>query len=105
MSDPDKGKYDQLFSREFEKAIEVADSIGSKDFGRIEVGKHDYEAWIYTEPGVRLIFYPHKTRSTGNRSIRIRDGGSKDKILAVQRARLFNHAFPYDLTFSSKSMR
>jgi hypothetical protein len=67
-----RGKYTQknMFRREFEAARDRLASLG----GSVEPGVNDYEAFTYSAPGVRLIFYPHKT-SAGNHHIRVRAGG------------------------------
>jgi hypothetical protein len=72
MADPMRGKYTQksAFKREFETARARLAPLG----GTVDHGEHDYEAFTYTAPGVRLIFYPHKT-SAGNQHIRVRAGG------------------------------
>lgn len=82
MADPHKGKYTRkgLFGREFEKARERLAPLG----GTLEPGVHDYEAFIWTAPGVRLIFYPHTTKGTGNRHIRVRASLDTNKALLKQ---------------------
>lgn len=78
MSDPLKGKYTQprYFKREFETAKERLAPLG----GEVTPGEHDYQAFIYQAPGLRLVFYPHKT-TAGNRHIRVRPEGKHDKAL------------------------
>ena len=84
MSDPLKGKYTHRrhFGYEFETAKARLAPLG----GRVVAGMHDYEAFIYEADGVRLIFYPHKTRP-GNYHIRVRTGGTCDP--AKVRAAIF----------------
>lgn len=43
----------------------------------------EYQLALLTGDGVRLIAYPHRTKSTGNRSCRIRDENSHDKKKAA----------------------
>lgn len=75
--DPLAGKYTQKgqFRHEFAKALKRLQPLG----GLVEPGVHDYEAFVYTLPGkLRLIFYPHTVKSTGNRHIRVRVSGRYD---------------------------
>ncbi len=81
-----RGKYTQrhAFRGDFIKAQQRLAPLG----GIVEPGQHDYEAFIYTLPGkLRLIFYPHTVKSTGNRHIRVRVSGKYDP--AALRAALF----------------
>jgi len=75
VSDPLKGKYTQAryFKREFEMAKERLAPLG----GEVKPGEHDYQAFVYQAPGLRLIFYPHKT-TAGNYHIRVRAEGKAD---------------------------
>jgi hypothetical protein len=72
VTDPLAGKYTRKnhFGAEFEKAKTRLAPLG----GVVRPGVHDYEAFIYEGPGVRLIFYPHRT-SANNYHIRVRTGG------------------------------
>lgn len=85
MSDPKKGKYTQkrYFGREFEDAKERLKEFG----GKLEPGVFDYQAFTFSMPGLRLIFYPHKT-SAWNYHIRVRTEGDVDKkkLLKVLKA-------------------
>lgn len=76
MADPLRGLYTQkrYFRAEYLKAQRRLAHLG----GEVKPGEHDYEAFIYEAPGIRLIFYPHKVKSTGNYHIRIRPGGKCD---------------------------
>lgn len=79
-----RGKYHKReFRREFESAKQRLAPLG----GKVEPGVHDYEAFTYTAPGIRLIFYPHKT-TAGHRHIRVREGGKCDpeKVVAAVHA-------------------
>jgi hypothetical protein len=79
MADPLRGKYcHKGYHRdEFETAKKRLAPLG----GKVEPGVHDYEAFTYERPGLRLIFYPHKT-SAQNYHIRVRSVGKTDpKVL------------------------
>jgi len=75
MSDPMRGKYvrKKAFGAEFQKAQARLAPLG----GKVEPGVFDYEAFTYTAPGLKLIFYPHRT-TAGNYHIRIRHVGKPD---------------------------
>jgi hypothetical protein len=75
VSDPLKGKYHKVFSEEYRKADERLRGLD----GELVPGEHDYEAFVFTAPGIKLIFYPHKTKSTGNVHIRVRSAGKADQ--------------------------
>lgn len=98
MSDPDAGKYNKLFKQQFAIATET---LAQRD-GQLEWVRHDYQAFIYREPGVCLVFYPHKTSGTGNRHIRVRDQGSKDKKLAKELMESLDRAAGFNCTFTRK---
>ena len=98
MKDPDAGKYPDLFPQEYSLATQYAKCLP----GRIVNVSHNYEAWRYVEEGVNLIFYPHKTRSTGNRSIRVRNAGSDNEELAYARMCEFDTAGGNCNTFTHK---
>lgn len=74
-ADPLRGKYTQknYFRREFETAKARLATLG----GDVLPGEHDYEAFTYSAPGIRLIFYPHRT-SAGNYHIRVRAAGKPE---------------------------
>jgi len=74
MSDPLKGKYHKVFSDEYRKADERLRGLG----GTLVPGENDYEAFVFTATGLKLIFYPHKVKSTGNVHIRVRSSGKTD---------------------------
>lgn len=78
MSDPLKGKYRKHYAQEFNLAATALSNHG----GELEWGKHDHQAFVYREPTVCLVFYPHKT-SAGHHHIRVRDQGSTDKKRAA----------------------
>ena len=78
MTDPLKGLYTQKrhFKAEYEDAGRRLAHLG----GKLEPGVHDYQAFTFTMPGLRLVFYPHKT-STSNYHLRVRTEGSADEQL------------------------
>lgn len=81
MTDPLKGLYTQKrhFKAEYEDAVRRLAHMG----GKLEAGVHDYQAFTFTMPGLRLVFYPHKT-SASNYHIRVRTEGTADQGLLVQ---------------------
>jgi hypothetical protein len=81
MTDPLKGLYTQkrYFKAEFEDAGRRLAHLG----GKLEPGVHDYQAFTFTMPGLRLVFYPHKT-SASNYHIRVRAEGKADQELLAQ---------------------
>jgi len=98
MADSNKKRYPKLYREEFE----LARTTLSQRAGALEWSRADYEAFTYVEPGVRLVFYPHRT-SAGNYHIRIRDGNSKDAALADRLMRELDKAAGYNRTFSRKT--
>jgi hypothetical protein len=98
--DPNAGKYQRMAKREFAIARRVLADAG----GELEWSTHDYEAFRFVAPGVRLIFYPHTTSSTGNVSIRVRDSGSNDKARAARLMALLYIGAGNNNTFSWKGM-
>jgi hypothetical protein len=107
MADPLRGRYTQkhAFRREFETARERLAPLG----GTVEPGEYDYEAFIYTAPGIRLIFYPHKT-SARNQHIRVRVGGKCEpkKLRAAIFALSENSCtfqFPADVQLHNEAVR
>ncbi|HHX6267731.1 TPA: hypothetical protein ACVGI0_006074 [Pseudomonas aeruginosa] len=97
MKDPLAGKYRKFYMREFQQAEKVMKGRG----GRLEWSQHDYQAFTYFEPGVSLVSYPHKT-TAGNRHLRVRDQGSKNKTLAAQLMVALDSRAGHTCTFSSK---
>lgn len=75
--DPNRGQYHKLFADEYRKACERLEPLG----GRVVWGEHDYEAFTWECDGLRLIFYPHKVRTTGNVHVRVRSVGSNAQLL------------------------
>lgn len=79
-NDPNAGKYQRIFDEEFRVAELVLKPYG----GQLVWSDKDYEAFRFVSPNVTLLFYPHKTSSTGNISCRVRDQNSKDKKKAAE---------------------
>lgn len=81
MTDPIKGLYTQKrhFKTEYEDAGRRLAHLG----GKLEPGVHDYQAFTFTMPGLRLVFYPHKT-SASNKHIRVRAEGKPDSELLFE---------------------
>jgi hypothetical protein len=68
---------------EWQYAIDHAVKVLTPFGFAVERSLADYEIAKVTGHGVSLVIYPHKVSSTGNRHVRIRDNGSKDKTLAA----------------------
>lgn len=76
--DPNRRRYHKLFKAEFKAAQERLRPLG----GVLLPGEHDYEAFVWShDGGLRLIFYPHKVRTTGNVHIRVRSVGDNQALL------------------------
>jgi hypothetical protein len=96
--DPNAGQYQKFYKHEFEMAKLVLKSEN------IKWSQNDYEAFRFTSKDVNLIFYPHTTSSTGNRSIRVRNSNSKNKARAKNLMSLLYIASGNNNTFSWKGM-
>lgn len=97
MKDPLKSRYRKMYQGEFE----IAQKGLSGRIGTLEWSPHEYEAFIWSEDGARVVFYPHRT-SAGNYHLRVRDAGSKDKALADRIMQLLDDAVS-GCTFSRTS--
>lgn len=98
MTDPFKGMYLQkrmtLQKRYFKDEFEDAGRRLAHFGGKLEPGVHDYQAFTFTMPGLRLVFYPHKT-SASNYHLRVRTEGKADEkllALAIQALRKENYS-------------
>lgn len=60
----------------------------------------DHQVAKLCGPDVRLVIYPHKTRGTGNRHLRVRDENSKNKRRAQALMVLLDRAAGFNCTFS-----
>lgn len=96
--DPNAGKYQRIFRDEFRMAQLVLATAG----GKLEWSAADYEAFRFTSPTATLIFYPHKTSSTGNISVRVRSQGSKDAKRAAELMMRLRIGSGYYNTFTTK---
>jgi len=94
MDDPFKGRYNEIYQFEFDLATEALKEFG----GKMEWGKHNYQAFIYTAPELKITFYPHKTKTTGNHSIRVHGSGKKYNLAHA----LLKIAAGYRNTFDEK---
>lgn len=99
--DPMAGKYQQWFRHEFAVAALILKDVAD---GQLYWGTADYEAFRFLSPRVRLIFYPHKTRSSGNINVRVRDASSPDRALAMRLMKRLYIGSARDNTFSHKDM-
>lgn len=107
MTDPFKGMYlqkrMQLHKRYFKAEYEDAGRRLAHLGGKLEPGVHDYQAFTFTMPGLRLVFYPHKT-SASNYHIRVRTEGKADQELLVQAFRALREN-NYSCTFQFPAHR
>ena len=90
--------YKIAFKREFKRAN---DFLIPRYAGELTWSEEDYEAFLYETDNIRLIFYPHKT-SANNYHIRVRDGGSKNKIRAQAIMDVIQFDLKTDCTFQQK---
>lgn len=98
--DPQAGKYQKWFQHEWLMADLILKPLG----GTLTWSGKDYEAFLFTSEGVRILFYPHKTTSTGNIQCRIRDHGSKNKLEARRLMALLYIASGHSVTFYCKGL-
>lgn len=98
--DPMAGKYQKPFKHEFLMAQLILKGKG----GELSWSTKDYEAFTFTADGVRILFYPHKTSSTGNVQCRVRDHGSKNKLLARKIMAELYVASGHSVTFYCKGL-
>ncbi len=82
-SDPHAGRYHTKFAAEFRAVQRALAGRG----GEQRWSAHDWQAFTYKEPGVSLIFYPHRGPSSGLQCLRVRNQNSKspDKLAEVAR--------------------
>ncbi|MFG0381069.1 hypothetical protein ACF8C6_08910 [Pseudomonas sp. zbq_18] len=73
MNDPDAGKYHKRFASEFKAAAKALSGRG----GELQWSTHDWQCFTYREPGVSLVFYPHRGPSSRLQWLRVRNQGSK----------------------------
>ena len=97
IRDSNKKHYRKLYQEEFDLA---AKTLSGRN-GALTWSTADYVAFVWWEPTVCLVFYPHKT-SAGNYHIRVRDQSSYDKVLALKLMVLLDKAGGYNRTFTSK---
>lgn len=86
MRDKNAGKYQKLYKQEFDDAGNAL----SGEAGVLEWGIHDYQAFVFRNHEVVLIFYPHRT-TAGNYHIRVRSQGSKNISEANRLMRLLDN--------------
>lgn len=78
MNDPNAGKYRKHFLREF-KTVQAA--LADRG-GDLQWSAHDWQCFTYREPGVSLVFYPHRGPSSRIQWLRVRNQGSKCVVTA-----------------------
>lgn len=101
MPDPKAGKYHRV--REYREGFQIAATVLDGEGGTLNWSTADYEAFRYEERNgnVRLIFYPHRTTAR-NYHLRVRDGGSYNKVRADALMERLNKAAGYNCTFTRK---
>lgn len=62
----------------------------------------EYQLARLTGDGFCIIAYPHKTKSTGNRHIRLRSQHSADEQKAQSVMDELKELFPFEITFQTK---
>lgn len=87
---------------EWQYELDLAKSTLADEPGEVVIATDAFVAFRYIEPGVRLVFYPHKVR-TGNRHLRIRIEPCKDKERAVMLQRKLDNAAGFNCTFHRKN--
>lgn len=97
--DVNKQRYRKLYREEFDLAAKTLTGPN----GALDWSTSDYIVFVWTEPTVCLVFYPHKS-SAGHYHIRVRDQSSYDKLLALKLMVLLDKAAGYNRTFTSKGM-
>jgi len=65
----------------YKKEFVLAKEILAGFDGKLKRSNAPYQAFKFKSDKVCLVFYPHKT-SAGNYYLRVRDEGSKDRVLA-----------------------
>ena len=99
-NDPNSlAKYRSMYTYEFKLAKKI---LGATDYELFWVDV-DYQLFVFEYDGVRLVFYPHKTKGTGNTHVRVRSE-SKPHVKFIAHwlmERLSNRE--YNCTFSAKT--
>lgn len=75
--------------------LDLAKSILADEPGEFVVATDAYVAFRYIEPGVRLVFYPHRFSSSRVQHLRIRFEPCKDKARAEQLQKRLDLASPF----------
>lgn len=81
--------------------LQIAYDFAAEHGLTFELSYADYQvARLSDGQDVRLLIYPHKTKSTGNRHLRVRDENSKSKRRAQALIALLDRAAGFNCTFS-----
>lgn len=100
MKDPNAGKYHKIYQEEFKMAAYILSDYD----GQIGWLEHDYQAFYFKTKHVHLIFYPHKTKSTGNTHLRVRSQNSSNPQIAYEMMKKLYGGSGANCTFSYKSL-
>jgi hypothetical protein len=88
--------------KQYRKEYELAKRNLANEPGALVWVKHEYQLFKYSENCVRLVFYPHKTKGTGNIHVRVRDEHSKDKQRADYLMKRLDDSAGNNCTFTRK---
>ena len=77
MSHWERFRSEPATQRDIEYHRELAKRILKDEIGIIVSTNHEWQYFHYMAPGVCIVFYPHKTKGTGNRHVRVRDQNSR----------------------------
>jgi hypothetical protein len=87
-----------LFSDEFFEAKRILNASDDE----LKWVPHDYQLFVFVADGIRLVFYPHTTRSTGHQSVRIRSETRPELKTVAEWLMTRLYTKTYGVTFSSK---
>jgi len=90
-----------FFQWQIDKGRDLANELLKNESGTLFDSDYDYECFRYTDDGIVIIFYPHRT-SARNYHIRVRDGGSKNKGKADLIMKMLDDGAGYNCTFQRK---
>lgn len=76
MSTRDRRKH--MYRKKYQAHFDHVERVLAPFDGFLKWSEHDYEVFTFECDGVKLLFYPHKSKS-GWYSLRVRNQGSSDK--------------------------
>lgn len=82
------------------KELDLAFAFAQREGLTFNLCSAPYQVAKLTGEGVRILIYPHKTKSTGHISLRVRDENSADRERADRLMSAMNDLVPYCNTFS-----